>query len=604
MDHYPSCQSLYPVSAGEAYLDLSSLSGQHLDMNGCYKTLDLSSRPLLASELEYYHRRKACLDREANDRVRAEFDGRVEVRTVSAPHQSRFPPVRANNRNDSTYQQQPGRNLQNPHGHPRQLPQILTFGNQGQQQNLGTRREQRGYLDFEISEQKRRMANMDLRSLQYHSKSTTPQGTPPLAIPESANYSPPQTCAPKKKHDQQTEEQSRAPKQQRETLACSQQARDSPNRALLNAWARREAGQRQLVLQQRVQLPTAKPGNLHPGPSRISGPPDRMAHSDSIQRDPMSDVALTAHLKSKMASEGAYRRHQQKKEQRIIGEQYHANPWVPNTEPTRTGSVKQLLASVTSVVEQKVRAREVEVPKTDRADTDPLGAHLLQPHKDPKEAFNAARKCGQSFWHEYGRNYPISRPSDGARPPSLDSVKPLNDGRDHSIGSVKPAHQIKPPGRVPPNSPRPSDFRAAIEAIDKASGDLLVSPKTTFGQDEAPPLEPSILPDFHKRRAAKSAYLSLIGQKFPSCQMRGVETSPSPVPQTGQADIRSASRADEEIVEKIVDTAPGELDQWEWEDVGECYADDEWSDIEENFVDDFLSDGEWTFDVVFTDTRE
>ncbi|KAL9136891.1 MAG: hypothetical protein Q9175_001897 [Cornicularia normoerica] len=617
MDRHCSRQSPYRPSAGQVYLDYLRLDGQDDCIDERCRAHDLSVRPLSLSELEEHYKRYACLQKFANDRwAKIEHIRGVEKRAFTALHQCKFTPAKANHGKDDTHRQLSGRILQQPHARPR--PRPLDLPNEGhmEQQSLGARREQRGYSEFEIADQKRRVARMGLGGQQCHGKGATPHTTHPIPLPVPTNRRFPRTSNPKEESAQQMQEQSKAQEQQSETPACGPWVQERTNEVLLKNRTRQEAGQRKLAQQkheqQKVQLPPAKPGNLYPGTSRISGilPPIRIAH-DNMEQNIMSELALSVHLKSKMASQEAYRKYKEEKEQRKEEKQRKAALSAPGSEATRTESVKQFLASVNKALEQEVEAAEVEAAETKGVEKESLRTQSQQRHKCPEDAYEACLKYGESLCYKYGKGYPIPRQFDGINcSPSVDfaSVQALTASLDHSIGADKSArHTGISQMEASLYSSRTSSLRAAVEAIDKTTGDLLESPKTASGQDEPPLLEPAAASILRKgyKCVVNVASLSLVTHKDLSVEVPRQDVSLLPIPQPEQTDRGSELRENEESVEDAAKTALlRDVDiPLDWEEVDDSLGGDGWIVVEQDFVDNVLtgssssSDVEWASDV-------
>ncbi|KAL9066867.1 MAG: hypothetical protein Q9161_007286 [Pseudevernia consocians] len=582
MDRHCSRQSPYQPSADQIYLDYLHLERRDDGIDERFRALDLSSRPLSAFELEEHHKRTACLKEDANDRwAQIERMHTVEKRAFTALHQCKFPPAKTNNGMENTYRQPSGGILRHSQPKPRPRPLDLANEDSGQRQSLGTRRSERGYLGFEIADQKRRVARMGLGGRQSHGESATPQKTLPLLIPEPTDHLFSRTCAPKVRPVQKMQGTSKVQELQKETLACGQLAQEHTNNVLLDVQASQEAGQRKLAQQkrelQKVQLPTAKPGNLYPGPTRIPGilRPIRIAHDDDDKdRSIMSELALSVHLKSKMASQEAYRKYKEVKERKNREDDHEhrkAASSVPRSENTRTESIE----------------------------------HLLAP---------ASLRRGKLFWDKYDMSYPLPRQSDGIhRSPSLDfhdsaSVQPLITSPDHPIGADELAHHARiSPREAPLDLSRMDDLHAAIEAIDKTSSILLESPETASGHEGSPLLEPSIVSILRNREewATKAAGLSPVTYEDPPVKVPRQDVSLSPIPQAEHDDTSAEMREDEAKVEDAVEVALLEdIDiRLEWEEVDDSLGDDGWSDVEQDLVDNkwtvspCSSDVEWASDI-------
>lgn len=499
------------------------------------------------------------------------------------------------------------------HYFPRALD--LATEERRQQYGLGTWHRQHANFEVEIADQKRRAARTGLDVQLSYGEGVIPQTIPPLAMPDSTSHLFPRACAPNERSTQQMQAQPKAQKRQSETPACGQWVRELTNDAMLKARAGHEAGQRVLAQvkreQQKVKLPAAKPGNLYPGPSRISGilSPTRILQGDNTEQSIMSELAVSVHLKSKMASQEAYRKYQEeKKRKKEKDEERKAALSVPRPVATRTESVKQLLVSVNKVLEQQVETAPVEVAKTEGVELEALRAQSQQPHKEPEDAYEAGLKCGESFWNEYDKSYPIPRQSDGIhRFHSLGSalVQALTASPDHSLGAEESArHTGIPQTEVPLDSSRTTNLRAAVEAIDKTTGDLLESPKTASGQREPPLPEPSTVSSSRNRETCvvNVEGPSLVTHKDSSVKVPGQDVSPLSIPQAKQTDLRSR---DKESVEDAVKARPlGDVDiQSEWQEVDDVIGDHEWCDVEQDFADSVWtgssssSDVEWASDV-------
>ena len=407
MDRYCSHQPPYQPTAGQVYLRCSGSNGQGDDIT-------MTSRPLPAFELE---------ERRREFRLRPEDiwarNGQVcpEDHYASiALHQCRFPLAKSDNGKDNTYQQLPGGIFQHSQRKPRPCPLNLAVEDRGQQQSLIMNHEQHGYLESESADQKRRAARTDLGGQYRGGEGTTTQTTFPPPTPEPTDHRFSRICVQNKGPTQQMQEQSKAPRQQSGTPSYRQWVQGVTNIIPLNSQARQEAAQRQFAQQKRdqqnVQLPAAKPGNQYPRPTRISGPA-RTVHNNDTERSVVSDLKLSVHLKSNMGYQEKYRMYKAEKERKREEEQRKAILSASTPEATGTESVKQLLASVNKVLEQKVEAAELEAADTKDSEVQAPQIQSQQPHRDPKDAYQDARKCGESFWHEYARSHPTLGPSNG-----------------------------------------------------------------------------------------------------------------------------------------------------------------------------------------------
>ncbi|CAF9940834.1 MAG: hypothetical protein ALECFALPRED_008882 [Alectoria fallacina] len=634
MDRHCSRQSPYQPSAGQVYLDCLRLKGPDDSIDERFRALELSVRPLSASELEEHHRHKGFPKRHADDRwAEIEPTRMVESRASAPLHKCTFPPAKVYNGKGNTRQQLFGAALHHAQPQSSTCPMDLTSERLWQQQSLGPSREQHGYFEFEIADQTRRVARMGLGGQKSYEESVIPQRIRPIRVPKPNNHVCIRTCAPKEKPAQQMQDQQRTQKQQSETLGSGQWLQERTNNALLNAEARQEARQRKVVEhslgkqkfarqkreqekreQQKIQLPPARPGNLYPGPTRISSnlPPLRLMHDNNTDQSIMSELALSVHLKSKMASQQAYRKYKEEKEQKKHEEeQRKATSSIPRSEAPGTESVKQLLASVSKVLEQKVEVAELEAAKTNVAESDTFEDQRPEPSKGLEDACEAVLKCGESFWHKFDKSHPICRQSDGTqRPPSLDSAaaQTLNSS-DIRVGTEGLAPDTQPFQRdMSTDSSRTNGLRAAVEAIDKTSGDLLESPKTASGQRESLILESSAVSISlnTEKTAMHVADLSDAMYTNSSVKMLRQDVSLPASLQAEKADKNSKLREDEEGEGKVMETSlHGDLGiQLEWEEVDDSLGGDEWSDVEQDFEDDVWTrnssplDLEWTSDIV------
>ena len=612
MDHYCSRQSTYKPTTGQIYLDHLRLNGQEEGINDCFRALELSSGPLSASELEEYHRRKAL----ANIKwARVEQVPPVGNRACNPLNQCKIPVAKVDYGKNSTHGQQPGGSLQHSQRKPGPHPLNLAVEDRGQQQSLRTRREQSEYLEFQTAEWKRRVARVDLGAQQYQREGPAAYRTLQPLEPEPADRLFSRAYVPIVRPVQQMQEQSKAGKQQTETPVRGHWVPEGTNDVLLNARTKQEAGRGKLTQQTheqgKVRLPAARPGNQYPRPSRMSGPV-RITHDYDMDRSIMSDLALSVHLKSKMACQEAYRRCKEEKERKKEEEQRKAPLSVSTYEANRTESVKQLLASVNKALDPTLESAELEATDTDGSDNELLWAEPQQPHEGLSDTSEAARKRGESFWHEYARNYPTRRQPDGTHDPTSygsASVQPLPAIPDYPKGVDKPARRTKIVQKeVPLDSSRKTDYGAAVEAIDKVSGDLLESPETASCQREPSFHEPatvSLLRTIEKY-VAKAASTSLVVRKDPP-PAKTFEKNVDSLPKSRarETDMNSEMRGEEELVETAKTAeALGDLDmQLEWEEVdSSSFGDEGWSDVERDFEEDVrtggagLEDVEWASD--------
>lgn len=577
------------------------MNGQEEGINDCFRALEFRSGPLSASQLEEYYRHKA-LAREANGRwARVEQVRPGRNRAFTLPNQCSIPVAKVGYGKDSTHGQRPGGIIQHSQPKPGPHPVNPAVDGHEEQRSLRTRREQSEFLEFQTAEWKRRVARVELDAQKYHGESPASYTTPPPPEPDPTDRLFSRAYVPIVRPVKQTHEQSKAEKRHKETPVCSHWVPQGTDDVLLNARAMQEAGRgkptQQTHEQGKVQLPAARPGSLYPRPSRMSGPV-RIPHDINLDRSIMSDLALSVHLKSKMACQEAYRRCKEERERKKEEERRKASLLVSTSEATRTETVKQLLASVKKVLEPKVEA------DADGLDHEALRAQPQLPHGDLRCASEAARKRGESFWHEYARSYPTPRQQpDGIHcSTSHDSasVQPMTACPDRSNGADEEARHTQN-DEVPLDSSRTSDYRAAIEAIDKVSGDRLGSPETASGssRDEPPSIEPptaSLLRTIEKC-VARIGRASLVGRKDPpAAESSEHQVAARPVSHTGgESDVRSGSRGGEEEEKEhdvaAVDTAErGDLDidmEMEWQDVGCAFADeDAWSYVERDFFEE------------------
>ena len=574
-----------------------------------FRALELSTRPLSAFELEEHQKRMAFLKQDADDRwTRIEQINMVRDRAFTALERCKFPPAKTNNGIDNIHRQLPGQVVPNPHRDHKPCPLDLANEDLMQRQSLYTRRDQRGYLEFEVADQKRRAARMGLGGQQSYWEGGIPQMPLPIPMPETINHLSRRTSAPNEKPAQQMRESSKGQEQRSETPAYGQWIRERTKNLSLMALARQEVGQRKLIQQKheqhKVELPTPKPGNLYPGPTRIASilPTIRTVHDEGMVQSNMPETVLSMHLKAKEAAEEAMLREEE--------EQHKAAASDPYSKPTGTESVKQLLVSVNKALEQKVEAAEIEAVKTDDVESEALRARSQPLHKGLGDAYEASLKCGETFWDKYDKVYPIARQPDGTQgSPSLDSAseQPLAASPDHAIGADESA---RPTGlskrEVPLTSSPATDLRAAVEAINKTSGHHLESPKKTASAQDEP-----LLLD----RAPVSTSLmdvaapSLLAHQDSSIKAPRPDVSPPPTPHAEQTDTSSGSRADDESVEEeeVMEAGQslGDVDvQLGWEEVDGYLGDEGWSDVEEDLVDEVYTrsvcseDAEWADDVV------
>lgn len=550
-------------------------------------------RRLSASELEEHHKRKACLKQDANDRW-GRWTENQRARTLEARPVA-CPPANVNNGTGNIHRQLFGETFEYARPKPRQspCPLDLTSEHLWQQRSLGPRREQRGYFEFENADQKRRVARMGLGGQRTHWEGAMPQTTRPPRTPEPTNHLLPRSHPPKERLVRRKHEQLEAQEQQSETSAFRQQGWKRTNTALLKAGAGQEEGQwkaaqnslenqifarqrreqpkgeHQTLEPQKLQLPTAKPGNLYPGPTRISEitPPIRFGHADSREDSIKSELPLSMHLKSKMACQEAYCKHEEKERKKMEGDT-KATLCISRHEVTRTEYVKRLLASVNKALELNIEASEVEAAKTNIAEGKTSGDQSPEPSKGPENPFEAGPKCGESFWHRYDRSHPMFRQSDDCRV----GLKTLALGTGPSQVSLDPSQL--------------SDLHAAVEAIDRTSGDLLESPKAISDQHESPLLQSSTVSISQNREesAVSVSGLSRAPHKHPSVKTPNQSMSPPPTPRAEQTDLSSNPRQDKEGGREATGAAQWDVNiELEWEEVDGGLGDDEWIDVEQDF---------------------
>ena len=398
-----------------------------------FRALELSVRPLSAAELEEHHKRETCLKQDANYRwAKVEKVRALEARAFTALPQCRAAPAKANSGTDNFRRQLSKRVLQYPQPKHRPPPLDLAQSHYRQQQRLGTSYEQRGYLEYETADQNRRVARMGLGRQKSHEQLAVPQTALPIPVTELTNHPFPQNYAPKENLAQQTQEQSKAQRQQPKTPTCGQWARERTNDLLLKTRCRQEAEQRKVAQekckhqnreQQKFQLPAAKPGNLYPGPTRIAGvaPTIRTVHNNNMNQSKTSEPELSVQLESRMASQEEYRKHQEENERRKEDEGYEAASSVPRLGTSRTEFVKQLLASVNKAMDHKYVAAEIEAIHTD-------GEKHKEVRAQSQQSLENAPKAGlegeERFWYKSDKNEAPPGQSYGidCPPPSLESA--------------------------------------------------------------------------------------------------------------------------------------------------------------------------------------
>ena len=649
MDRHCSCYSPYQPSATQVYLDYLRLTKQDENLNERSKAQELSLRPLSTSELEEHHKRKACLFKAANDRHALAF---------TVLHQCNFPPPAMGINGSEHAHRKPLEEIPQQcesQRKPIAFPPHLADEDHGRRQILRTNgqpfegvskdsqpspaprppqwkneeywqrhmfrpsRDQRWYTDFELAGQKRRMARMGLASQDSCGEGTTSQTAHSPQTPKPTNHRLARTFASKEECVQHLQEQSKAQQQQSENPDCGLWVRDqAERRKLAEQKCEQQKREQQKREQQKKQLPAAKPGSLYPGPTRIPnfGPPHHFLHGDHKKQSRRSELTLSIHLKSKMASQGTDRDYKEEKERtREQQQQPKATLWAPRPEATRTEPVRQPLDGVNKDLKQKVDAVKAGAAKTERVENQASRAHSQQPHTSPEDRYEAGLKSGTSFSGKYDKSYPMSRPLYGTRcSSSLDpaSVQPLTASPDHPAGNEVKRHTGTPQKEVTYDFSRTSGFRAAVEAIDRTSGHLLQSPRIPSDQDKVRLLEPSgvVVSPSRENGVVGIADISLVTFKdHPTIVVPRQDAPPPPPPPTPQAEqtdmgteIKEDNGGIEDVVRKM---ALEDVDiHLEWQEVEHCLEDDGWSDVEQDFADDKWSrtssslNLEWTSDVV------
>ena len=612
MDRHCSRHSIYQTSAGQEHLDLlpwkalNDFSDEHV------RALEPSIWHLSTSELEEYHKRGGCRKQDANDRWHRGTENQRARTSETRP--SAFPQAK--------HRQLYGRSVGHVRSKSRPCPLDLTSGHLWQQQSLGPRR---------VADQKRRAARTEFDGPKADGEGVMPQTIPPPRIPEPKTHLCSLNCSPKDRSVQQSQRQSKAQEQQSQTPACDQRGCERTNAVSLKAGAKQDAGQwnvtqhslenqelaqqrreqltseHQKLEQQKVQLPTAKPGNLYPGPTRIpdTKPPFRLVHANSMEQSIKSELALSVR-KPKIACQEAYCKY--RGWEGMEEEERKAYFSIPKREVTRTKSVKQLLASVNKVLEKKLEAAEIEVATTNTAECKAFLDQSPEPSKNPEDTYKASPKRGESFWHKYDRNYPISRQSHGIYcPPSLDhaAAQALIARSDCPVGAKSLARDDGYSKReVPLVSSRTSELQAAVEAIDKTSGELLKSPNAISDQQDSPFLQPSAISVSQNRE--ENAGLSRALYEYLSLKKANRQNmAPPSTPQTEPTDTSSTLGNHEGGHEDAVEAAlRGEVEmQSEWEEVDDSLGDEGWINVEpdsENVLETgslSSSDVEWASDV-------
>ena len=602
------------------------------------KALELSLRShLSASELEEHYGRKARLVQDANDR-RAKIDQFLTMEESSTPPALRrciFPPSMGTNGSDNArpwlFEGVPQQWRQRPAPRaPHEDPEL--------REDWKTSLDQRGYVEFEIADQKRRLARMGLVGRDSRGDETTFSSSKPKPDdhvfartwapkekPAQTTLSPPipmptnHHCGPKETFVPQMWVPPKAQEQQSKTPACRGWIQQVP---VLKSKAGQDVEQRKLAEQrpaeqkpleqkpaqqkreqQQTRLPAAKPGNLYPGPTRIPStlPPNHILHEDDIEQNRISERALSELHKTKLASLEVIRQLKEAKErkdgeqQRQQQQQQHkATLSASRPEATKRESVKQLLAGVNRALEQKVEVAQGGAARTERVEKEKEAFQILsqQPHKGPEDAFVAGLKCGRKFWDKYDKSYPIP----GQSP-------------DRPTGSEFARHTGTSRGEVPHDSSRTSDLRAAVEAIDRTSGHPIGVPKTASDQDKTPCLEPSsvIIAQNKVKDGGGIADISVVAFKDHPAFTVPRQDAPVPlIPCAEQTNMSTEPEEDDGGVEDAVENVPlGDLDiHSDWEEVEHSVGNDGWSDFEQDFASNDWKDSsssmdmEWASDVV------
>ena len=616
--HHYSRQSPYQPSAGQVYLDYLHLNGQDSSVDERVRAHELSVRPLSLSELEEHHKRHASLQRYANDHlklVRATENG-----PFTALRQHKILPAKTNNGKNCTQPEQSS-GVQNATARPRSRPLHIPSQNYREQQILATRREQRGYTEFEISDQARRLARFGAQKC--YGKGATPHTTPALPKPVPTSHRSLGICIPERKPTQQIQEQPKAQVQYSKSPACCSLVQERTNDTLLKSQAREEAERQQSAqkceqeMVQKVQLPAAKPGSLYPGPSRISDTLHPL-HAQ-MEQAILSEFANSAYFKSKLASQEAYLKY--KEEERELQEKRKGALSAPGSVSvaTRTESVKRLLANVNKPLEQEVGAVGVEVADTRSLQNKAFHVQSREPHKRPVDAFKAADRHGERLWYDYNNGT--------RRSPRLGfaSEQPSKRSPDHPAAARvadTSAPQTETIQSDASTSSESSDVRAIVEATNKTNGDLSGSPKTASGPGKPTEvnLKPLSIKRYGNRIVVHLARVSLATLGKRSFDVSRQDVSPLPVYQPEQRDTSSESRMAPTAVdalklvlvvdntesrgatESMEDTVEDAI-QSGWERIDDSLGDDEWSVVEQDSVDEVStgspspSDMEWALDV-------
>lgn len=640
MNRHCSCNSPYQPTANLVYLDYLHLTKQDDDANERSKAQELSLRPLSTSELEEHHRRRACLLEAAKDRL-AKFEPvtAVERRALTAFHHCDFTnPAMWLNRSDDAHRQsleaipQQCESQRKPrstlphlsnkdHGRRQILrtngqlfeevskssqsspaprpPHVATEEN-GQRQIFRTSHDQRGYAEFEIADQKRRIARMGAGQ-DSRGEGTTSQTVRSSHAPKPTNHRLAPTFASREQCIHHLREQSKAQQQQSEKPSCGLWVRDQAERRKLA----QQNWEQQKREQQKIRPPAAKPGSLYPGPTRIidSAPTNRYLHEDHRKEVARSELTLSIYQfkvsESKVASQETDREYKEEKERKAIEQQQQqpkATLWVPRPEATRTGPVKQLLDGVNKALEQKVDAVKAGAVKIERVENETSRAHSQQPHKCPEDRYEAGLKCGRSFWDKYDKSHPMFRPLNGIRCSSSlgpASLQPLTGSIDRPAANESTCHTETPQKDVPGDSSRTSGFHAAVEAIDRTSGSLLESPKMASDQDKVPPLEPSgvsVSPNMDTGVVGITNISLVTFKEHPTIVVPRQDAPPPPTPQAKETDMGTELQKDRGSMEDVVGKAAlGGVDiHLEWQEIEYGLEDDGWSDVEQD-----IADGNW-----------
>ena len=577
MDHYCPHPTPYRPAAGEAYLDW-------------FGAPDLSSRSLPCSEVEEYYRRKARHIQEANNRrwgVHTMLNG-----PFNAPFQNTVPVAKVENGHHNIHRQPPGEGSQNLQQYPR--PNSLNLASYGQPQSLGMTNERREYLRYEPAEDPRTLAGVGIGAQQYCNEQAMPQRALLLPTPpQPSDYPMPQglwNARVQQEAEQRRLFQQRMDEQKREHEKAQQEAEQ-----------RRLAQQRldeQKREHEKAQLPAAKPGNSYPRPSRISGPV-RASHDDDMERRRMSNRTFATHPKSSEACRKVYRNLENKTRNKKE-ECCQCAMSVPTPEPTRTESVKHLLSSVNKALEQKVEAAELETADTDCFEFEAPQAQSQPLQQEQADAKQAARQCGESFWHEYSANYPTTKSSSMTTQWSQNSdsasAQPLTaeSGRSKGEDDLADRPRTRPRRSQLEHSREKSASRPGTETIKKMLSALLKSSETASGQDDpSPPNAPVVSTSrCNEKCAADDPRVPLASHKDPSIRKSEKQVSSLPTPQGKENNVSLEVRAKDRNVENARGSGPlGALDiESGWEEVDDDVADEGWSHVEDDGGNEWASD--------------